>query len=112
MASTRPAVRAPPLFTMMSSNGTSGFAAAMPLRHSSSRSIRFQVTSRIDTIGSGIDAGQATQFGDAPYGLDAVATRGLWRRASVEMLEERVELALERRTARRFHGVTIVGGAD
>src|SRR5262252_5061418 len=112
MASTRAAVLAPPLFTMTISKGTAGFAAATDARHSSSRSIRFQVTIRIETTGSVIEPRQPTQLGDAPDGLHALPTRGPGRRASVEIAEECVELALERRIACDVDSATIAAGLD
>src|SRR5216683_259453 len=97
MASTRSAVRDPPLFTMTSSKGTAGLAAAIPFTHSSSRSIRFQVTRRIETIGSPIETRQSKQLGDSPDHRDALATGGLRRRTAIKMAHERFKLALERR---------------
>src|SRR5213595_2044615 len=97
MASTRVAVCDPPLLTMTSSKGTTGFAAAIPFIHSSSRSIRFQVTTRIDTIGSGIEAGQSPQLADPPHHGDAVATGRFGRRPPIEIAHEGFQLAPKRR---------------
>src|SRR4030095_10041056 len=99
MASTEPAVRDPPLFTITNSKGTSGLAAAIPLRHSSSRSIRFHVTSRIETTGSAIEARQPTQLADSPDRLEAVATGGLRRRTAAQVSYEGFELASQWRLA-------------
>src|ERR1700693_700832 len=97
MASTRSAVRDPPLFTITSSKGTVGFAAAIPFKQSSSRSIRFQVTSRIETIGSAIETRQSTQLADSPDHLDAVATGRLRWGTAIKITHEGLELASQRR---------------
>src|SRR5258706_9828802 len=97
MASTRSAVRDPPLFTITSSKGTIGFAAAIPFKQSSSRSIRFQVTRRIETIGSAIETRQSTQLADSPDHLVCRLLLEKKKESAIEMTHEDLEIASQRR---------------
>jgi hypothetical protein len=70
------------------------------------------VTSRIETIGSSIEARHATKFGDSPDYCDAVATGGLRRRTAIKMAHEGLELAPQRRIVPDAGGPIPIVGTD